>query len=228
MFEPSLFLKATGIGMAIAAPVGPMSLLCMRRTLTRGWRHGLTIGGGIAIGDATYGVVAALGLAGLSRFMLAHERPLHLAAGLFLIYLGLRTFWASRDTDAAEAGPSHGWMRDLASAVLLTLTNPPTIIMFAAVFTALAPAGGLNVGGALSTVAGVFTGSLLWWSLVVTAVSAFRHVLGRRVRIWIDRVAGAMLAAFGTAELRKAAWPSEVGSNPVVLHRSGGLLLGPR
>lgn len=111
MLDPSLFLKAVGVGVgiAIAAPVGPMSLLCMRRTLTRGWRHGLAIGGGIAIGDASYGVVAALGLASLSRFMLAHEKPLHLAAGLFLIYLGLKTFWACRTADdAPRTDPSRG------------------------------------------------------------------------------------------------------------------------
>lgn len=204
MFDPSLYLKAIGIGVAIAAPVGPMSLLCMRRTLTRGWRHGLAIGGGIAIGDATYGAIAALGLAGVSRFMLAYEKPLHIAAGLFLIYLGLKAFWASRTDDAAEVAPSRGWPRDLATAILLTLTNPPTIIMFAAVFTALAPASGLDVGGALSTVAGVFTGSLLWWCLVVALVSGFRHAIGRRARTWIDRAAGAVLASFGVVELRRA------------------------
>lgn len=204
MFDPSLYLKAIGIGVAIAAPVGPMSLLCMRRTLTRGWGHGLAIGGGIAIGDAAYGAVAALGLAGVSRFMLAYERPLHIAAGLFLIYLGLKTFWASDVNDAAEVGPSRDWPRDMATSILLTLTNPPTIIMFAAVFTALAPASGLDAGGALSTVAGVFTGSLLWWCLVVTLVSGFRHAIGRRARTWIDRVAGTILASFGVVELRRA------------------------
>lgn len=204
MFEPNLYLKAIGIGVAIAAPVGPMSLLCMRRTLTHGWRHGLAIGGGIAIGDTTYGMVAALGLAGVSRFMLTHERPLHIAAGLFLIYLGLKTFWASRANEAAEITPSRGLPRDLATSVLLTLTNPPTIIMFAAVFTALAPAGGLDVGAALSTVAGVFTGSLLWWCLVVGLATGFRHAIGQRARTWIDRVTGAILACFGVVEVRRA------------------------
>ncbi len=204
MFDTILFLKATGIGLAVAAPVGPMSLLCMRRTLTRGWRHGLAIGGGIAIGDASYGLVAAFGLAGVSRFMLAHERPLHIAAGLFLLYLGLKTFWASRAGQAAEVEPSRGWAHDLATAVLLTLTNPPTIIMFAALFAALAPAGGLGAGGALSTVAGVFAGSLLWWCLVVAVVSGFRHAIGRKAQTWIDRIAGTVLAGFGVVELRRA------------------------
>jgi threonine/homoserine/homoserine lactone efflux protein len=205
MFDASLFLKAAGVGVAIAAPVGPMSLLCMRTTLARGWRHGLAIGGGIALGDGAYACVAALGLAGVSRFMLAYERPLHAAAGLFLIYLGLKAFRAGRGADeAAEIGRADAWTRELATAALLTLTNPPTIISFAAVFTVLSPAGGLTRSDALATVAGVLCGSALWWCVVVAAVGGFRHALGRTLRTWIDRVAGAALALFGALELRRA------------------------
>ena len=204
MSDAFLFLKALGIGMAVAAPVGPMSLLCMRRTLTNGWRHGLAIGGGIALGDGLYGAVAALGLAGLSGFMLAHERPLHVAAGLFLIYLGLKSLrlGSGSDVEAKEVS-ARGWGRELATSVLLTLTNPPTIIMFAAVFTALAPAGGLGVSSALITVAGVFTGSLLWWLMMVAFVSALRHAIGHKARAWVDRISGVVLAGLGLGELRR-------------------------
>ena len=205
MFELSLFLKAAGVGVAIAAPVGPMSLLCMRTTLARGWRHGLAIGGGIALGDGAYAGVAALGLAGVSRFRLAYERPLHAAAGLFLIYLGLKAFRASRGADeAATIAPAGAWTRELATATLLTLTNPPTIVSFAAVFTVLSPPGGLTRSDALATVAGVFCGSALWWGVVVAVVGGFRHALGETIRTWIDRVAGAALALFGAFELRRA------------------------
>jgi hypothetical protein len=107
MIDFSIFLKGVGVGTAIAASgIGPMSLLCMRRTLIAGWRSGLAIGGGIAIGDAIYGAVTALGLAGVSQFMLAHEKPLHLAAGLFLIYLELRSFWTARPMVEQTADPS--------------------------------------------------------------------------------------------------------------------------
>jgi threonine/homoserine/homoserine lactone efflux protein len=206
MIDTSLLAKSIGIGVAVAAPVGPMSLLCMRTTLTRGWRHGFAIGVGIAIGDAIYGTVAALGLAGLSSFMLAHQKPLHMAAGLFLIYLGLKTF-ASGMTPSEEErlSAARGWWRSFTTSILLTLTNPPTIVMFAAVFTALAPTGGLDPAGALVTVAGVFLGSLLWWCAVVVLISALRNVVGQTARAWIDRVSGVVLAGLGLVELRRAA-----------------------
>lgn len=204
MSDLNLYFKAMGIGMAIAAPVGPMSLLCIRRTLARGWRHGMAIGGGIAIGDATYAMVAALGLAGISRFVLAYERPLHIVAGLFLIYLGSKAFWGRRTDDVADLRPSQGVLRDLAASVLLTLTNPPTIVMFAAIFTALAPSDGFAAGGAVAEVAGVFTGSLLWWCVVVALVTVFRHAIAIRTRTWLDRVAGFILVSFGLVELRRS------------------------
>jgi threonine/homoserine/homoserine lactone efflux protein len=199
-----LFLKAAGIGLAVAAPVGPMSLLCMRRTLTQGPRWGLATGAGIAVGDAIYAAVAALGLAGVSAFVLAWEKQLHLAAGLFLIWLGLKTFF-TKDTDkpaevAAVASVSAAFL----GSVMLTLTNPPTIVMFAAVFTALAPSSGFDPVVAAITVFGVLSGSLAWWVGVVAVVSGVRHALGRKVRLWIDRVAGVVLAVLGADQIRRA------------------------
>lgn len=202
----SLFLlsvKAAGFGLAVAAPVGPMSLLCMRRTMTLGWRQGLATGLGIATGDGLYAAVAALGLAGVSSFLLAHEQPLHLAAGLFLIFLGARTVLSAGAPAPEEARQAVSWTAAFGGAVLLTLTNPPTIIMFAAIFAALAPASGFDAAAAAATVGGVFAGSLLWWCGIVGFVSLFRHALGGRTRQWIDRVAGLALAAFGVVELRR-------------------------
>lgn len=204
MYPVPLYLKALGIGMAIAAPVGPMSLLCMRRSLVQGPRYGLATGVGIAIGDGAYALVAALGLAGVSKFMLAHDRPLHLAAGLFLLYLGVKAL-VTRDTgDTSRAPRSASWPSALTSATLLTLTNPPTIIMFAAVFTALAPRSGFSLGTALLTVTGVFTGSLLWWCGLVITISGLRRMIGATIRLWIDRTAGAVLSAFGALEVKGA------------------------
>jgi threonine/homoserine/homoserine lactone efflux protein len=101
-----IFIIAMGFGLAVAAPVGPMAILCMRRSLAEGWRPGLATGFGIAAGDGLYAAVAALGLTGISEFMLAYDRPLHLAAGLFLIYLGLKTLWRRPAENGALPAPS--------------------------------------------------------------------------------------------------------------------------
>ena len=207
MAELPLFLTSMGFGLAVAAPVGPMALLCMRRTLVRGWGHGLATGAGIAVSDGIYATIAALGLASVSSFALEHERSLHAAAGLFLLYLGLKTFIPRKSAETSEepARLTGSWPAAFGSAVLLTLTNPPTIVMFAAIFAALAPKSGFDLLSAFMTVAGVFSGSMLWWCGVTAVVSGFRHAIGPRARRWIDRIAGAILTVFGLAELRKAA-----------------------
>ena len=202
-------LKGFGIGAAIAAPVGPVSLLCMRRTLTQGWRMGFGTGAGIATGDAMYALIAALGLASVTHFMLAHQRPLHVIAGLFLVSLAWRTLVHRPNTTSGPTashsipGPSGGVVAAFGSALLLTLTNPPTIISFIAIFTALAPSGGFNPISGLATVAGVFLGSVAWWAILTALVTGARHVAGPGVRHWLDRISAAVLGALGCAELRR-------------------------
>lgn len=214
MSTTSLFVTSAGVGLAIAAPVGPMGMLCIRRTLTGGPRAGLAIGFGIATGDAVYGLIAALGLVGISQFMLAYDRPLHLVAGLFLLYLGVRTLLQKAPADAANGNSDGngklaqvgraGALRAYASSLLLTLTNPQTVIMFAALFTTLAPRGAFSSSIALTTVGGVFCGSIAWWCFLVTVVSLARHAIGSKLRVAIDRIVGITLAAFGIVEIRRA------------------------
>jgi threonine/homoserine/homoserine lactone efflux protein len=214
MSTTSLFFTAAGVGLAIAAPVGPMGMLCIRRTLTGGPRAGLAIGFGIASGDAFYGLIAALGLVGISQFMLAYDRPLHLVAGLFLLYLGVRTLLQKPPAEAANENGNGdgklaqvgraGALRAYASSLLLTLTNPQTVIMFAALFTTLAPRGAFSSAIALTTVSGVFCGSIAWWCFLVTVVSLARHAIGSKLRVAIDRLVGLMLAVFGIVEIRRA------------------------
>ena len=195
-------IKGIGIGVAVAAPVGPMSVLCMRRTLTKGWKCGFSTGLGIASGDGIYASVAALGLVRVSDFMVAYGKPLHVIAGIFLLYLGVRTIVARPATNGTPEQPAN--VSDYTSALLLTLTNAPTIISFAAIFTVLAPSSGFNASVSAQTVSGVFVGSTLWW-LVLTATVAFvRHAVGRQTRRWIDLTSGAVLSFFGVAEIRRA------------------------
>ena len=156
------FLQGLAIGFSIAAPVGPIGLLCIRCTLTHGRLNGFLCGLGAATADAVYGVIAALGLSAITSFLLGTQTWLQLAGGLFLVWLGIRTMRAPpaaapRSTDTAAASAlAAGYFSTLA----LTLTNPMTILSFIGIFAGLgagATTGGLWPAGSL--VLGVFLGS---------------------------------------------------------------------
>jgi putative LysE/RhtB family amino acid efflux pump len=186
------------LGLSIAAPVGPMGLLCINRTLTRGLPGGLAIGAGIATGDAAYGAIAAFGFSAVTSLLVAYALPLRLLGGAFLIWLGIQAFRAvGQQRQARDGGRSNGLARAYAVAVGLTLTNPSTILSFIAAFTALGLA--TREGGAWVTVAGVFAGSALWWLVLCSAVALGRRALTPGLMRWIDRLSALFLIAFGGA-----------------------------
>ena len=196
-----LFLKGIILGFSIAAPVGPIGVLCIRRTLTNGRTSGLVTGLGAATADAVYGAIAAFGLTAISGFLVAQQAWLRLVGGAFLIYLGIRTLLSQPAVEAATSG-STTLAGDYASTFILTLTNPLTILSFVAVFAGLglATTGG-GYGSAIGLVAGVFCGSALWWLTLSTAVSLFRNRFTPRSLRWVNIVSGVIIAGFGIVAL---------------------------
>lgn len=197
----TLFWQGLFFGLAIAAPVGAIGILCIQRTLTAGRWAGFVTGLGAATADSLYGLVAALGLTVISDFLQAGLGFIQLGGGLFLIFLGVRAWRAPvamTGPGAAAAGPGSP-IRHFGTTFLLTLTNPATILSFAIIFAnfnLVAPAGP-RWAGALPLVAGVWAGSALWWFILSGGVSLLRRRLtGARLR-WINRAAGAALAGFG-------------------------------
>ena len=191
-----LFFEGIVIGFAIAAPVGPIGVLCIRRTLAKGRTSGFVSGLGAATADALYGSVAALGLTFVTNLLVGGESWLRLVGGAFLIFLGVRTFLTRPAERAAPAGGS-GLLGDYASTLFLTLTNPTTILSFAAIFAGLG-AGEANGGhSATLLVPGVFVGSAMWWFVLSGAVGLFRAKLSARGLRWVNRVSGAIIATFG-------------------------------
>jgi threonine/homoserine/homoserine lactone efflux protein len=196
--------KGFAVGASIAAPVGPIGVLCIRRSLAHGRLIGFVSGLGAATADAFYAAVAGFGLTALSQFFLHHARPLHLAGGLLLLYLGVRTALAPRPAEASSDGSSSGRLGAYASTLLLTITNPMTIFMFAAIFTAIAPANGPDTTYAALLTVGTFLGSAAWWLFLSTAVGALHRRLGAPLMRWINAVSGGIVAAFGLAALEGA------------------------
>ncbi|HYQ92948.1 MAG TPA: LysE family transporter [Candidatus Competibacteraceae bacterium] len=196
-----MLLKGLLIGFTIAAPVGPIGLLCIQRTLQRGRIAGFISGLGAASADAVYGSIAGFGLASLSGLLLDWRQELRWLGGLFLLYLGWRLF-SSLPTEQSPSPRSTDLLGDYASTFLLTLTNPVTILAFIGIFTGLGLAAEeRNFSAAGLLVLGVFLGSLLWWLLLGLAVGALRRRLPPDIRRWLNRAAGTVIALFGALAL---------------------------
>jgi threonine/homoserine/homoserine lactone efflux protein len=194
-------LRGLLLGLSIAAPVGPIGVLCIRRTLSAGRGMGLASGLGAATADATYGAVAAFGLTVVSSFLLSQQMWLRLLGGAFLCYLGVRTFLAAPATEAAR-GVGGGLAGAYVSTFFLTITNPLTILSFAAIFAGLGlGATGADAGAALGLVLGVFLGSALWWVVLSGAVSLLRARFDLRALRWVNRGSGLLILGFGVLSL---------------------------
>ena len=190
----SLFIRAFIIGISIAAPVGPIGVLCIRRTLANGKLAGFLSGMGAASADMVYGAIAAFGISAITTILIDNAFWLRLFGGGFLLYLGFKTFLEKPAQQAAQARQG-GLFSMYLSTFLLTITNPMTIISFAAIFASTMI--GQEVGSPLVMVAGVFAGSAAWWMTLSLGVSMFRERLTPKHMAWINRLSGAIIIAFG-------------------------------
>jgi threonine/homoserine/homoserine lactone efflux protein len=173
-------------------------VLCIRRSLAGGGWQGLASGLGAATADAVYGSVAAFGLTLVAEALVAQQAWLGLVGGAYLLGLGLRTL-ASRPADREDAPESRGGLvLAYFSTLLLTLTNPMTILSFAAIFAGLGLAAGVgDPASAVWLVAGVFGGSALWWLLLSFGASRLRGWLTPARLLWVNRLSGLLIAGFG-------------------------------
>ena len=205
--DSATFLRGLVIGFSIAAPVGPIGVLCIRRTLADGRAIGFASGLGAATADALYGAVAAFGLSLVTHTLVEQRLWLQIVGGLFLLYLGVRT-WMAEPRDASGTAPSPGglaaaWL----STFALTLTNPTTIISFAAIFAGLGLGRSVSGYGAASVmVLGVLLGSAIWWLFLSVGVGLLRSSVTPARLGWVNRGAGAIIAAFGVVALASMLW----------------------
>ena len=176
----------------MAVPVGPLGVMCIRKTLTQGRARGVIIGLGAATGDLLYGSIAAFGLTFISDAIDGQRVWLRLVGGVILLFLGIRTYRA-HPVDPTAPGKRSGLWRSYLTTILLTFTNPITIFSFIAVFAALGLGHGLSVSSASTLVVGVFSGSLLWFVLLSSGVVLFRKKLDHNGMRWVNRIAGILI-----------------------------------
>lgn len=195
--ETSLFIQGFLIGCALAAPVGPLALVCIQRALAGGRLHGIISGLGVATADTFYAAVTAFGLTLISAFLLVWQSFFRLGGGIVLVYIGFRIFWSR--TPGIPAHHDHEtYVKDYGSMVALTLANLLTILYFTIFFSGLPVV--ISTGSwvpAAVFVAGVFAGEAAWWIVLCSALGSVRiHITGEHLSI-INRIAGLVIAGFG-------------------------------
>ncbi|MEQ8747142.1 LysE family transporter [Pyruvatibacter sp.] len=195
-----LILNGVLIGIVVAAPIGPVNLICIRRTLAYGRTNGFVSGLGAAVGDALFAAVAAFGLTAASSLVVTFDDVLQAVGGVFLVGLGIHTFLSKPDdTDTVRTSTRSNLIAAVLATFMLTITNPATMLGFVAIF------GG--VGGLVTTepglitaallVVAVFIGSALWWLGVTMTVGLLRGGMTEQHLFMINRVSGALIVLFG-------------------------------
>jgi len=199
-FELPLPLRALVVGFTIAAAVGPISLLTIRRTIAHGRVYGLASGLGVATADASYAGIAAFGLTAVTSVLVSGRVALALVGGAIIVILGIRTM-RMRPAEVAPDAERPGLVGAYLSIYALTMTNPMTILAFASVFAGLGFAVGASFADAAVITVAVWIGSSLWWLLLTSVVGSVRGRVSTSALTWVNRVAGGALVAFGIAAI---------------------------
>ena len=198
--DPAFALRGFVLGFTIAAAVGPISLLVIRRTVAQGWAYGFVSGLGVATADATYGAIAAFGLSAITDVLVNARLVLGLAGGIFLLWMAWQTIRSTPSEAAAVTAPRRGYAGAYLSILGLTMANPMTILSFGALFAGLGVTSGAT-GDAALVVLGVLLGSTTWWVVLTTVIGTLRT---RVTPAWIHRInlaSGLIIGAFAVVSI---------------------------
>ena len=197
MISIELLWKGLAAGIAIAAPVGPVNVLVISRAIEKGWKSGLISGVGAALADTFYGSIAGFSITFVIDFLMREEKPIRIAGGLLLIAIAL--VYARKEPQPisghGDKEPTHS---DFVSTLLLTLTNPTTVLSFLVVLSALGMGGHRPRLLTMVLVGGIFGGSMTWWAILVTIGTRLRDKFTEQTMLWMNRIAAGAIGGFGT------------------------------
>jgi len=198
----NIFISGFLTGFSVAAPIGPVSLICINNILARGTFFGFLSCLGASTADTIYGLVAGLGFAFVIDFSSRYHHPIQLAGGILIILIGLVKFFRDGNSDTAACDRNgSSFLRDYAVVFTSTLSNPFTVCFFLSVFSAFSekPAG--HYGGAFEYAAGIFSGTASWWLILSCTVGAFNKAISPKTIQRIRRLSALLIAAIGVYAL---------------------------
>jgi threonine/homoserine/homoserine lactone efflux protein len=200
LMEFSLPLRGIAAGLMIAAPVGPVNVLCIQRSLQKGWKSGLVSGFGAALVDTLYGGIAGFSISLVIEFLIREQNWIRLIGGFLLIAIGVAYYF--RKPLSLEAESRGAEQSDFVSAFLLTATNPTTVLSFIAILAMLGQRQQQEpVWQTSLLVGGIFMGSMSWWIVLTGGASLLRDKVGAQSMRWLNRIGGLAIAAFGLVNI---------------------------
>jgi threonine/homoserine/homoserine lactone efflux protein len=194
-----LLIRGILAGLIIAAPVGPVNVICVQRTIAKGWRSGLVSGLGSAVADTIYGSIAAFSITLVIRILIREEFWIRLGGGSLLILIGVLYYF--KPPQSLKDPEPQSERTEFASTFLLTLTNPTTVLSFLVVLSAVGLASNQDWWLTSLIVLGLFCGFMLWWIILTGAVNYFRDRFSNRTMLWMNRIAGLAIGSFGLLTL---------------------------
>ncbi len=199
MINYELPIRGIATGLIIAAPVGPVNVLCIQRTIGKSWKSGLVSGLGAAAADTIYGAIAGFSITLVIDFLLREQFWIRVLGGALLIVIGVMYYVRKPQTIGRNKDESSH--SDFVSTFLLTLTNPTTVLSFIAVLATLGMREQRAAGATLLLVGGIFCGSMMWWTLLTGVVNRLRREITRRTMLWMNRIAGLAIGGFGIVNI---------------------------
>jgi len=191
-----LLIRGLAAGLIIAAPVGPVNVLCIQRTIEKGWKSGILSGLGAAVADTLYGAIAGFSISLVIRFLVHEEYWIRLIGGMLLIVIGV-IFYFRPPQSLETAKPHSSANSDFVSTLFLTATNPTTVLSYLAVLATLGLGKQRPLWQTSILVAGIFCGSMTWWLTITGTVNLLRSKVTDRAMNWMNRVAGIAIGCFG-------------------------------
>jgi threonine/homoserine/homoserine lactone efflux protein len=199
LMEFSLPFRGIAAGLMIAAPVGPVNVLCIQRSLQKGWKSGLVSGFGAALVDTLYGGIAGFSISLVIEFLIREQSWIRLIGGFLLIAIGAVYYF--QKPRSLETAQPRGKRSDFLSAFLLTATNPTTVLSFLAILAMLGQGRQQPVWQTSLLVGGIFLGSMTWWVVLTGGATLLRDKIGNQSLQWLNRIGGLAMAAFGLANI---------------------------
>jgi threonine/homoserine/homoserine lactone efflux protein len=208
-----LILSGFVIGLIAAVPIGPVNLLCVRRTFAHGSLYGFLSGLGAALADGVFATIVGFGFTAIAQLIKDHSTVLEVVGGTMLLVFGVRTFLAPPqlrldDKLKAREQDASSLARAMASTFALAITNPATLLAFTAMFAGVAGlvGGQASYFGAGLLVCGVLAGSTTWWFTLTTVAGLFHAKINDGIMTLINRASGVVITTFGLVVFGHLIW----------------------